>query len=97
VSSQDRQPEVLRREELLTFPCEFPVKVLGRSGEDFRSHATGIVERHMGTLDPARVSERLSRDGNFLAITYNLTPQSRVQLDDLYRELSASDAIVMVL
>lgn len=97
MSSQDQQPEMLKRDELLTFPCDFPVKVLGRSGGDFRGHATGIVERHMGALDPACISERLSRDGNFLAITYSLTPQSRAQLDELYRELSASDSIMMVL
>lgn len=91
------EPEMLKRSELLAFPCDFPVKVLGRSGAEFRSHATEIVERHMGAIDPARITERASRDGNFLALTFNLKPQSRQQLDDLYRELSASDSIVMVL
>jgi uncharacterized protein len=85
------------QKELLTFPCDFPMKVLGRTGEEFRTNARAIVERHMGAIDPANVTERLSRDGNYLAITYNLTPQSREQLDALYRELSASDSIVMVL
>ncbi len=85
------------QKELLTFPCEFPLKVMGRTGDEFRAHAREIVERHMGSLAPDRITERLSRDGNYLAITYNLTPQSREQLDALYRELSASESIVMVL
>lgn len=83
--------------ELLSFPCDFPVKVLGRTGDEFRAHARDIVERHMGALAPGQVTERLSRDGNFLAITYNLTPQNREQLDNLYRELSASETVVMAL
>jgi uncharacterized protein len=91
------ETEILKRSELLTFPCDFPVKVLGRSGDEFRRHATQIVERHMGAVDPARITERVSRDGNFLALTFNLKPHSREQLDDLYRELSASESIVMVL
>ena len=85
------------QKDLLTFPCDFPVKVLGRTGDEFRVHAREIVERHMGALAPDRITERLSRDGNYLAITYHLTPQSREQLDALYRDLSASDSIVMAL
>jgi len=83
--------------ELLTFPCDFPVKIMGRTGDDFRALTRDIVERHMGTVAPAQITERLSRDGNFLALTYNLTPQSREQLDNLYRELSSSEAVVMAL
>ncbi len=90
-------PEMLKRNELLSFPCDFPVKVLGRTGDLFRTHATSIVERHMGAVEPTRITERFSRDGNFVALTFNLKPQSREQLDELYRELSASELIVMVL
>lgn len=90
-------PEMLKRNELLVFPCDFPVKVMGRTGDEFRTHVTAIVERHMGAVDPARITERLSRDGNFVALTFNLKPQSREQLDELYRELSASESIVMAL
>lgn len=84
-------------QDLLSFPCEFPLKVLGRTGDEFRSHVRGIVERHVGVLEQARISERLSRDSNFLAITFTISAQSREQLDALYRELSASESIVMVL
>jgi putative lipoic acid-binding regulatory protein len=84
-------------QDLLTFPCEFPLKVLGRNGEDFRAHARTIVERHMGVLEQSRISERLSRDSNFLAITFTIPAQSREQLDALYRELTTSESIVMVL
>jgi putative lipoic acid-binding regulatory protein len=84
-------------QDLLTFPCEFPLKVLGRTGDEFRAHARGIVERHVGVLESSRISERLSRDANFLALTFTIPAQSREQLDALYRELTASETIVMVL
>jgi uncharacterized protein len=83
--------------ELLQFPCDFPIKIMGRATDEFRTRAREIVERHAGAVPEERVSERLSRDGNFLALTYNIRASSRPQLDDLYRELTANEAVLVVL
>ena len=40
---------------------------------------------------------RTSGDGNFLALTYVVTAQSREQLDAIYRELTACKAVLMAL
>ena len=37
-------------DELFQFPCEFPIKVMGRDSESFRTLTLAIVERHAGPL-----------------------------------------------
>jgi uncharacterized protein len=82
---------------LFEFPCDFPLKVMGRSSAEFRALVLDIVERHVGSLDPARVQERASKDGNYLSVTCTLRAQSKEQLDALYRELTASEHVLYVL
>ncbi len=82
---------------LLEFPTEFPIKVVGRQESDVRAISRGIVERFAGTLPDSSIRERASADGNFLALTYLIVAESQAQLDDIYRELSACEAVIMAL
>ena len=79
------------------FPCDFPIKVMGRRDGDLRAAADAIVARHFGALPEDKVSARASSDGRFVALTYTVRAQSRAQLDALYRELVACDAVLMAL
>jgi putative lipoic acid-binding regulatory protein len=81
----------------LEFPTEFPIKVMGRRDSDLKVHTREIVERHTGPLGDESVKVRTSGDGNFLALTYVVTAQSREQLDAIYRELTACKAVLMAL
>ncbi len=82
---------------LLQFPCEFPIKVMGRDSESFRSLTLAIVERHAGPVAAARISERRSRKGRFLALTYTIRAESRAQLDRIYQELTDSGVVLVSL
>ncbi len=82
---------------LLEFPCEFPIKVMGRQDGDLRALTQVIVERHVGALPESNVRTRTSADGNFLALTYVVPASSREQLDAIYRELTACKAVLMAL
>ena len=81
----------------LEFPTEFPIKVMGRRDSDLQALTRRIVERHSGSLPDASVRQRTSGDGNFIAVTYTITAQSREQLDAIYRELTACKAVLMAL
>jgi putative lipoic acid-binding regulatory protein len=81
----------------LTFPTDYPVKILGRPGDDLRQRVQAIVLRHAPGHDPARTSERLSANGNFLSITYLLRAHSRAQIEALVAELQACDGVLMLL
>jgi len=84
-------------DELLRFPCEFPIKVMGRDDEAFRSLTLAIVERHAGPLGTDRISERRSSKGNFLALTYTIEARDRAQLDAIYRDLTSSGVVLVAL
>jgi len=81
----------------MEFPTEFPIKVMGREDGDLRTVTRQIVERHAGALTEERIRARTSGDGNFLALTYTIVATSREQLDTIYRELTACEAVLMAL
>jgi len=81
----------------LVYPCAYPLKVMGRDTAEFRAKARAIVERHVGPLIDAEVATRSSSEGNFLALTFAITAESREQLDALYRELSSCPEILVAL
>lgn len=81
---------------ILSFPCELPIKVLGRNSDAFREAACGIVRNYYGDLDEQRYSEQLSRNSSYLSLTFVVRARSRDEADALFRELTASDDIMMV-
>ena len=82
---------------LFEFPCEFPLKVMGRRSDDFRSIVLGIVQKHAGAIAADKIEERPSKDGTYLSLTCTFQAQSREQLDGLYRELTACERVLVVL
>ena len=81
----------------LAFPCDFPIKVMGRKQPGFAQTVSDIVRRHAPDFDPATVAMRPSRQGRYLSVTCVLRATSREQLDALYQELCDHPEVVMVL
>ena len=84
-------------ETLFEFPCEYPLKIMGRHSDDFRSLVLGILQKHIGTIAPEQIEERPSKDGNYLSLTCTFQASSRAQLDDIYRDLTACERVLIVL
>jgi uncharacterized protein len=82
---------------LMTFPCDYPLKVMGRNTDDFRSIVLGIVQKHMGPVDMTRIEERPSRDGTYLGLTCVVVATSKAQLDALYMELTSCERVMVAL
>jgi hypothetical protein len=81
----------------LAFPCDFPIKVMGRKQPGFAQAVTDIVLKHAPDFDVASVEMRPSRQGRYLSVTCVVRARSREQLDALYQELCDHPAVVMVL
>ena len=84
-------------DSLLKFPCDFPLKVMGRHNDEFRSIALGIVHKHVEQAAVTSIEERPSKDGKYLSLTYNLKASSKEQLDALYVELTSCEKVLIVL
>ena len=81
----------------LAFPCDFPIKVMGRKAPGFAQTVSDIVRRHAPGFDPGTIEMRPSRQGKYLSLTCVVRATSREQLDALYRELCDHPSVVMVL
>jgi uncharacterized protein len=92
MSEQD-QPE----KSLLTFPCVFPIKVMGRRADGFAQMVSEVTVRHAPDFHPDTIEMRTSKNGRYLSLTVTINARSREQLDALYSELSKHPMVVMVL
>ena len=88
-----QQPE----KPLLTFPCQFPMKVMGRREDGFAQTVSEIVLRHADDFHPETIEMRSSKNGRYLSLTVTINARSREQLDALYSELSKHPMVMMVL
>ena len=84
-------------ESLLEFPCDFPIKIMGRDEPEFRQAALSVVEKHAGKVDEEAIRSSTSTNGNFVSITVTITATSQQQLDDIYRDLTANEQVLVAL
>jgi len=90
--------ENISNEELgMTFPCHFPLKVMGTNNDSFEQDMVMIVRKHIPTLGEGAVSSKPSKTGKYLALTIAFTAESREQLDKIYIELNAHPDVKMTL
>lgn len=82
---------------LLSFPTDYPIKVIGRPSDEFRARVHAVVLRHVRSVEAERVSERLSGNGNFLSISYTIHAESREQVEALAADLRACDGVMMLI
>lgn len=84
-------------DSLLTFPITFPIKVMGVQSDSFEQDMVMIARKYAPDLDEAAVRCKPSNRGNYLALTLTIEAQSREQIDNIYRELTARPDVKMVL
>jgi putative lipoic acid-binding regulatory protein len=89
--------DILERKAILEFPCQFPIKIMGRDHAVFRDAAREIVEKHAGKISDDAVHQAASRKGNFVSITITIEASSQLQLDSIYQDLTAHDEILVAL
>ncbi len=81
----------------LVFPTDYPIKVVGRQEPALRARIDAVFHKHVADLEPHRISERSSGQGNFVSITYVIVARSREQVVALVEELAATSGVVMVI
>ncbi|SDA09591.1 hypothetical protein SAMN05216428_101186 [Nitrosospira sp. Nsp11] len=98
---------------LIEYPCDFPIKIIGRVGslpgslpgaaslehgrQEFTQAVLMIVKRHAPDYDEANMEVRISKKNTYLSLTCTIRAVSRQQLDALYQELCDHPLVLMVL
>ena len=87
----------MTEESVIEFPCEFPIKMMGRNTPEFRTTARALVEKHAGAVRDDAVQESLSRNDRFVSNTVTITANSQQQLDAIYQDVTDHDDVLMAL
>lgn len=85
------------KEEIFQFPCDFPIKVIGKAHPDFAETIMKVVETLAPDFDRSRVETRPSSGGNYTGLTVTINAQSRAQLDAIYMALTGHPMVKIVL
>lgn len=85
------------RQTLLEFPCDFPIKIMGARVEGFAQAVLEVVLRHAPDFEAGSMQMRPSSKGNYLAVTCTFRAVSQLQVDSMYRELTAHPMVKVVL
>jgi putative lipoic acid-binding regulatory protein len=84
-------------ETLFEFPCQFPIKAMGKNTVSFHSDVLEIVSLHVECIDDASVKTRLSSGDKFLSVTITIEATSKKQLDAIYQGLTDHPDVLMSL
>lgn len=84
-------------ESLLVFPCDFPIKIMGKANVEFETRILTIIRKHSPDLGEGAIRIRHSREGTYMSITVLVPAKSKQQLDNIYQELTADRLVLMVL
>jgi putative lipoic acid-binding regulatory protein len=86
-----------RKDSLIEYPSQFPIKVMGAKVDGLVHAVTAIAQQFDPAFDASSVELRESKAGNYLGVTVTVTATSREQLDDLYRTLGKHPLVKVVL
>ena len=85
------------KDTLLEFPCDFPIKIMGKAHDEFADAVLSIVSKHAPDFDATRMEMRASSGGNYLSVTCTIIATSKPQLDAIYMDLTAHPMVKVAL
>lgn len=86
-----------RQPSAITYPQDFPIKVMGVRQDGLVHAITQVARRFDPGFDAATVELRESRGGKYLSVTLTIRAVSRQQLDGLYQALTSHPLVKLVL
>ena len=87
----------IQEDSCFKFPCEFPIKAMGKTGDELEVAVLEIINRHVDDLPEGAVKFNSSKGGKYTSITVTINAQSKEQLDAIYSELTAHELVLYAL
>ena len=85
------------QETLIEFPCDFPIKVIGEIHAEFSKEMIKAIQSVIASFDAKQIEMRGSSGGKYISLTCTVYVISKLQLDDVYRALTAHPMVKFVL
>ena len=87
-----------QEELILEFPCDFPIKIVGRADVEFHVRICEIVCRHDEGFNPdEHVQRRDSSACKYHSFSVNLRATSKAQINAVYQDLKACELVLWAL
>jgi hypothetical protein len=87
----------MNKASLLTFPCDFPIKVIGEANPQFEAAVITIIRQHSPTVSESAFTLKPSKKGNYQSMTIVINATSQEQIDAIYHDLTESKYVMMAL
>lgn len=82
---------------LIDFPCNFPIKVMGKTQEHFAQTIIDLIQTKQPSFNANNVEMRASSGGKYLSLTCTVHVHSQLELDNIYRVISAHPLVKFTL
>ena len=100
VTGESGGPELVEAveeaEELMKFPMDFPIEVMGNNTPSFPQTVADIARAHFEDFDEKTIEVRYSRTRKYMSVTVTVVARSREQLDSVYRAFHACPEVKFV-
>lgn len=80
----------------IIFPCDYSLKVVGDSVDDFEETIFKVLESFDSSFNRRKVTHQDSRNGRFRSLRVSIHAQSEAQLKALFEALKATGKVHMV-
>lgn len=84
-------------ESVIKFPCDFTLKIMGRTAGSFEKTAIDIVRQHFPALKDSAIQKKASKDSQYVSLSVTVHATSKPELDALYVALTSEPEVLMVL
>ncbi len=85
------------KDSLMTFPCDFPIKIIGKNTPSFLEEVEHIIRQYFTIPEEVKIVTQASGQSNYLAITATIRVYDQETLDNLYQALTKHPDMKMVL
>lgn len=96
-SDTPKTPSAEQEAPRITFPCRYPVKVMGEAVVGFEQQVLEIFQVHAPDTHESHMVARPSAKGNYIALTITMEATGLEQLESLFADLKTLPAVKLVL
>jgi hypothetical protein len=83
------------KENISHFPCDYIIKIEGRSRREFESKACEVITQHAGKLDAHQIASKLK--GKMTSLTIRIVATSRMQINAINKDLASCSLVDFIL
>lgn len=81
----------------IEFPCEYPIKVMGKAKPELHDLVLTVMQRHAPGFDETLIAVKDSSKGTFKSITVTIEATGVEQLKAIFDDLKDHELVHMVL